>query len=61
MGTGLLWWLIGRTARLNRSDACVVTRDLVLAVRGSGLESDLRAEIDSGAYPLLNGLLTDVT
>ena len=60
MGTGLLWWLARRTVRLNRSDGCVVTRDLVLAVQGSGLESDLRAAIDSGAYPLLNGLLIDV-
>lgn len=60
MGTGLLWWLARRTVRLNRSDGCVVTRDLVLAVQGSGLEPDLRAEIARGGYPLLDGLLNDV-
>ena len=60
-GAVLVAWLLRRTVRLNLTDGCVVTRELVLAAREAGLESDLQAEIDSGAYPLMNRWLTDVT
>ena len=60
MGIAVAGWLVVRTMRLNRSEGCAVTRDLVLAVQGPGLEPELRAEIASGAYPRLNGLISDV-
>jgi hypothetical protein len=57
MGAGLLWWLLGRTIRLNRTEGCAAARGFVHAALSDGIAPDVRDVLSSGRYPRLSRLL----